>query len=230
MLSNSNVFILLILIKHLVLLEITSANLLAVNAYVNIDDTKSTTDETVTTPLSHVGHHFIEGDKTSSTIIAAATATTTAFIRLITDDVKAGTLTKAPLVSGNSEQFPSITDKTDNDNIKKSVDYGNGLRDDDGDDDSNDDANPYIQLLPQSDAPSISTAINASTDIVTDPQLELSKPRSDAVYFIVAVIGGAKLWARSLARTLNEMGPPFSGDPLGSPLRPIYIDLPTNGR
>ncbi|XP_035788210.1 uncharacterized protein LOC118464730 isoform X2 [Anopheles albimanus] len=53
--------------------------------------------------------------------------------------------------------------------------------------------------------------------------------RPDAVYFAVAVTGGAKLWGRTLARTLIDMGPPF-GNPQGPPLRPIYIDLPDNGR
>ncbi|KFB43278.1 AGAP005527-PA-like protein [Anopheles sinensis] len=53
--------------------------------------------------------------------------------------------------------------------------------------------------------------------------------RPDAVYFAVAVSGGAKLWGRTLARTLIDMGPPF-GNPQGPPLRPIYINLPDNGR
>jgi hypothetical protein len=53
--------------------------------------------------------------------------------------------------------------------------------------------------------------------------------RTDAVYFVVAVSGGAKTWARTLARTLLEIGQPFSS-PQGPPLRPIYVDLPTSGR
>lgn len=53
--------------------------------------------------------------------------------------------------------------------------------------------------------------------------------RPDAVYFIVAVAGGAKVWGRTLARTLIDMGPPFDS-PLGPPLRPVYIDIPPNGR
>ena len=53
--------------------------------------------------------------------------------------------------------------------------------------------------------------------------------RSDAVYFVIAVAGGAKIWARTLARTLLDMGPPF-GSPQGPPLRPIYVDLPANER
>lgn len=53
--------------------------------------------------------------------------------------------------------------------------------------------------------------------------------RPDAVYFVVAVSGGAKSWGRALARTLLDMGPPFS-DPQGPPLRPIYVDMPASGR
>lgn len=53
--------------------------------------------------------------------------------------------------------------------------------------------------------------------------------RTDAVYFIVAVAGGAKIWARTLARTLIDMGTPF-GSPQGPPLRPLYVDIPQNGR
>lgn len=53
--------------------------------------------------------------------------------------------------------------------------------------------------------------------------------RPDAVYFIVAVAGGAKVWGRTLARTLIDMGAPFDS-PQGPPLRPIYIDIPPNGR
>ncbi|XP_062544859.1 uncharacterized protein LOC134211716 isoform X2 [Armigeres subalbatus] len=53
--------------------------------------------------------------------------------------------------------------------------------------------------------------------------------RPDAVYFVVALHGGAKLWGRTLARTLLDLGAPFS-NPQGPPLRPIIIDLPANGR
>jgi hypothetical protein len=53
--------------------------------------------------------------------------------------------------------------------------------------------------------------------------------RTDTVYFVVAVSGGAKTWARSLARTLLEIGQPFTS-PQGPPLRPIYVDLPASGR
>lgn len=53
--------------------------------------------------------------------------------------------------------------------------------------------------------------------------------RSDAIYFVVAVAGGAKAWGRMLARTLIDMGAPFAS-PQGPPLRPLYVDLPENGR
>jgi hypothetical protein len=62
-----------------------------------------------------------------------------------------------------------------------------------------------------------------------DTNLPIFPERPDAVYFIVAVKGGAKTWSRTLARTLLDMGAPF-GSPQGPPLRPIYIDLPQNGR
>lgn len=60
-------------------------------------------------------------------------------------------------------------------------------------------------------------------------ELPIFPERSDAVYFVVAVSGGAKSWGRALARTLLDMGAPFS-NPQGPPLRPIYVDLPTSGR
>lgn len=53
--------------------------------------------------------------------------------------------------------------------------------------------------------------------------------RSDAVYFVVAVAGGAKAWGRMLARTLIDIGAPFAS-PQGPQLRPLYVDLPENGR
>lgn len=66
------------------------------------------------------------------------------------------------------------------------------------------------------------------------PPIELGKlpefpQRPDAVYFIVAVAGGAKIWGRTLARTLIDMGTPF-GSPQGPPLRPLYVDIPQNGK
>jgi hypothetical protein len=62
-----------------------------------------------------------------------------------------------------------------------------------------------------------------------EANLPVFPERPDAVYFIVAVKGGAKTWSRTLARTLLDMGPPF-GSPQGPPLRPIYVDLPQNGK
>lgn len=59
--------------------------------------------------------------------------------------------------------------------------------------------------------------------------LPIFPERPDAVYFVVAVAGGAKTWGRTLARTLLDMGAPFSS-PQGPPLRPIYVDLPSSGR
>lgn len=59
--------------------------------------------------------------------------------------------------------------------------------------------------------------------------LPIFPERPDAVYFVVAVSGGAKVWGRTLARTLLDMGAPFS-NPQGPPLRPIYVDLPSSGR
>lgn len=53
--------------------------------------------------------------------------------------------------------------------------------------------------------------------------------RADSVYFVVAIAGGAKMWGRTLARALLDMGHPFNS-PQGPPLRPLYIDLPTHGR
>ncbi|ETN66289.1 hypothetical protein AND_001910 [Anopheles darlingi] len=70
---------------------------------------------------------------------------------------------------------------------------------------------------------------SSSAFAVDDGAQPVFPERPDAVYFAVAVTGGAKLWGRTLARTLIDMGPPF-GNPQGPPLRPIYIDLPDNGR
>lgn len=81
------------------------------------------------------------------------------------------------------------------------------------------------------DVEEIPTALPLSGNV---PPIELGKmpefpQRQDAVYFIVAVAGGAKLWGRTLARTLIDMGAPF-GSPQGPPLRPLYVDIPQNGR
>lgn len=59
--------------------------------------------------------------------------------------------------------------------------------------------------------------------------LPIFPERSDAAYFVVAVSGGVKMWGRTLARTLLDIGDVFSS-PHGPPLRPIYVDLPLNGR
>lgn len=63
----------------------------------------------------------------------------------------------------------------------------------------------------------------------SDTNLPVFPERSDAVYFIVAVSGGAKAWGNTLARTLLDMGPPFES-PQGPPLRPLFVDLPQKGR
>lgn len=60
-------------------------------------------------------------------------------------------------------------------------------------------------------------------------RLPVFPERTDAVYFVVAVVGGAKMWGRMLAKTLLDLGPPFNS-PHGPPLRPIYVDMPSNGR
>ena len=64
---------------------------------------------------------------------------------------------------------------------------------------------------------------------VGHPRLPVFPERTDAVYFVVAVVGGAKVWGRMLAKTLLDLGPPFN-NPHGPPLRPIYVDMPQNGR
>lgn len=43
----------------------------------------------------------------------------------------------------------------------------------------------------------------------TGGELPIFPERADAVYFVVAVSGGAKNWGRTLARTLLDMGAPF---------------------
>lgn len=60
-------------------------------------------------------------------------------------------------------------------------------------------------------------------------RLPVFPERTDAVYFVVAVVGGAKVWGRMLGKTLLDLGPPFN-NPHGPPLRPIYVDMPKNGR
>lgn len=60
-------------------------------------------------------------------------------------------------------------------------------------------------------------------------RLPVFPERTDTVYFVVAVVGGAKVWGRMLGKTLLDLGPPFN-NPHGPPLRPIYVDMPKNGR
>ncbi|XP_058833785.1 uncharacterized protein LOC131691421 isoform X7 [Topomyia yanbarensis] len=74
--------------------------------------------------------------------------------------------------------------------------------------------------------PKLEALLGSSTTDETQP---VFPERADAVYFIIALHGGAKLWGRTLARTLLDMGVPFS-NPQGPPLRPIILDLPPNGR
>lgn len=73
------------------------------------------------------------------------------------------------------------------------------------------------------------SASKASGETPEQADLPNFPHRSDAVYFVVAAVGGARAWSRILGRTLIDMGPPFSS-PQGPPLRPIYVDLPQNGR
>lgn len=63
-----------------------------------------------------------------------------------------------------------------------------------------------------------------------EPGLPVFPQRPDAVYFIVAAVGGAKMWARTLAKTLLDLGVPFSSQGQGPVLRPVYLDMPQNGR
>ncbi|XP_058457462.1 glutamate receptor ionotropic, NMDA 3A-like isoform X7 [Malaya genurostris] len=62
-----------------------------------------------------------------------------------------------------------------------------------------------------------------------DRTLPVFPDNSNTVYFIIALHGGGKLWSSMLARTLLDMGTPFT-NPLGPPLKPIILDLPSNGR
>uniref|UniRef100_A0A182TBW9 Receptor ligand binding region domain-containing protein n=1 Tax=Anopheles maculatus TaxID=74869 RepID=A0A182TBW9_9DIPT len=87
----------------------------------------------------------------------------------------------------------------------------------------------YAALSGPSMAAEMLKAHPAGSFSVDDGSQPVFPERPDAVYFAVAVTGGAKLWGRTLARTLIDMGPPF-GNPQGPPLRPIYINLPDSGR
>jgi hypothetical protein len=89
---------------------------------------------------------------------------------------------------------------------------------------------PKVEPLLQSNVrSSAGQTISFSPPGQAPGELPIFPERPDAVYFVVAVSGGAKSWGRALARTLLDMGPPFS-DPQGPPLRPIYVDMPTSGR
>lgn len=88
---------------------------------------------------------------------------------------------------------------------------------------------PKIEQLMQSNARIPAGQTISFTPGQSAGELPIFPERPDAVYFVVAVSGGAKTWGRTLARTLLDMGAPFS-NPQGPPLRPIYVDLPTSGR
>lgn len=131
----------------------------------------------------------------------------------------------------NNKTISSIQIEEDNKEINNnnkmhninSIDYDNDNNMNNMNIGGNDHTNDYHHEIVQADAP-----ITNYEQLNQMPESTII--RSDAVYFVVAVIGGAKIWSRTLLRTLSDMGPPFSGDPLGSPLVPIFIDLPTNGR
>lgn len=88
---------------------------------------------------------------------------------------------------------------------------------------SNDDGGPKVEALTQSKVVPATPQLSGSGDLPIFPE------RNDAAYFVVAVSGGVKTWGRTLARTLLDMGDDFMS-PYGPPLRPIYVDLPVNGR
>lgn len=85
---------------------------------------------------------------------------------------------------------------------------------------------PKIEALTHAKIP-ITSSFSSSS--LTNDNYPIFPERTDAVYFVVAVSGGIKNWSRVLARTLLDMGDVFSS-PTGPPLRPIYVDLPANGR
>lgn len=88
---------------------------------------------------------------------------------------------------------------------------------------SSNDGKPQLESLAQSKVPQSATPRSGDSNLPIFPE------RSDAAYFVVAVSGGVKMWGRTLARTLLDIGDVFSS-PHGPPLRPIYVDLPLNGR
>lgn len=79
------------------------------------------------------------------------------------------------------------------------------------------------------DDPSVAAAPLGVSEVDGHQRLPVFPERQDAVYFVVAVVGGAKAWGRMLGKTLLDLGPPFN-NPQGPPLRPIYVDMPKNGR
>lgn len=90
------------------------------------------------------------------------------------------------------------------------------------------------QVLLVHDDPSVASVGHSEVDGAAagsgiGQRLPVFPERTDAVYFVVAVVGGAKMWGRMLAKTLQDLGPPFN-NPHGPPLRPIYVDMPQNGR
>jgi hypothetical protein len=86
---------------------------------------------------------------------------------------------------------------------------------------SSDDGGPKVGALTQSKGAPATPQLSGDLPIFPE--------RNDAAYFVVAVSGGVKTWGRTLARTLLDMGDDFMS-PYGPPLRPIYVDLPMNGR
>lgn len=186
MLSHSNVFILLILVKHstfiwFVLATEESANLIENNA-------------TLAGLLQKADNqNILRGDGTlvdgpSSIVSTVATASSTSMSSTSTSSI----ISSSPLTLVRRQDVAT--------NVGGFVEY-------------------MAAELQADSAPPIDSA----------GRLPEFPQRSDAIYFVVAVAGGAKVWGRTLARTLIDMGPPFAS-PQGPPLRPLYVDLPENGR
>lgn len=64
----------------------------------------------------------------------------------------------------------------------------------------------------------------------SDMHPEALKPTTNATYFVVAVMGGAKIWSRTLSRTLSEIEASLFKNSSRASLKPIYVDLPSSGR
>lgn len=116
----------------------------------------------------------------------------------------------------NSDSFRGSSYNNNNDNNNKN---NNNNEDDDGHGNRNSQSRKqHEKIMPE--------------NLLAQPS-DLNMPvfpeRTDAVYFIAAVPGGAKAWGNTLARTLLDIGPPFE-NPQGPPLRPIFVDLPQKGR